>query len=1072
MGRIFFTTIIFVIVTNVLFGQRLLNGVVITKESSTPVPGASIYIVSRDSTIFSDESGKFKFFINVNGDSLKISHIGFITQEVYISPQLSSIEIFLDSVGQVIDEVQIQTGYYQLPRERLTGSFTFLSEKEISRNHSPHILQRLEGLVPGLQFTKQGSSDPNDIRIRGIGTIESDSSPLIVIDGFIQERYIANNIDILGLLNPNDVHSITILKDAAAASIWGARAGNGVIVITTKKGQIAKKPIISFSNTTRIIEKPNLFYNKNRLPAKYTMEIEKAAYERGLYPEQDQTPIPYYVELLIAYRNGEITKDELEYQEKILSSTDVRNEALKYLYKSGSSHQYSLGIRGGSNIIRYNFSGGYLKENDVLVRNSSEQYNMNMNADISLSNKLELKLGWSVGMKNVDNNGISLDQLNSRPHIISTYMPLVSTNGDPLPILKNQRFDYQSKALEMGLLDWYYRPLEELSLGDQTSWGKDNRMNFSFNYKFPIGINLNSSYQYTFGSSQTENYYSPETYYVRDLVNSFTQSDGSKVIPWGGIITGTPLNQTQSWTFRNQINYSRFYGIHHELNALFGNEIREYINFTKPGYTIFNFDKDVLQGQTMFDYSKVYARRPTGSSRLPTPQSQMSKHINRFLSYYANASYTYRRFLSLSGSIRWDGSNIFGVKTNQKGVPLWSTGIAWNVHNSNFFNSREFLSKLKLRASYGSAGNVNKKVSVFPVIFYSSRPISTGLQEVLVTSYGNPSLRWEKVNILNVGSDFELFQNRISGSIEYYVKYAEDLIGKDYMAPSTGVIEREGPSNMINYANLQTNGWDFKFSSFNKIGALSWISDLNLGIVHNKITHFNTPDITSVTTFISSSPPRTGYSKDVLYAYPWFGLDSSTGKPIVYINGEKSEDYTAYRNSLSLEDLKVYKSSIPTFHGFIRNGIGWKQFNLSVSISWDAGFYFRTNSMAPGEEFIINQNFHHMDYLKRWKNPGDEKHTNVPAYSDNYDPSLAAIYKNSSATIHKGDNIRLKDIQISYKFSSLNNNSNWPEFTIKFTCLDNGLLWKATSIKEIDPSFLSSDYPSPRTWNFGFHMNF
>lgn len=1048
----------------IVVAQTVLRGTVMNKEEREPLSLVRLRVGSTDSTFFTDDFGRFHLSSNYIGDSLWVSHFGYKNQWIVLEYQKEGMEVYLEPEERLIEEVQIQTGYYHLPGDRLTGSFSQVTAEELAKSPSAHILQRLEGRVAGLQFIKAGSTDLNDIRIRGLGTIESDSSPLIIIDGFIQERSHLNNIDLLGMLNPDDVESISILKDAAAASIWGARAGNGVIVITTRKGKVGMKPTISFHNTIRYYDKPDLYYNPNRLPAATTMEIERDLFNKGLYPERNETPIPYYVELLISHRDGEISSEDLQAMEASLAQSDIREESLKYLYQNEKSQQYSFGIRGGSQAIRYNLSAGYFKEQGILVRNNKDRINLNLNTDISISDRFEVQFGWYFGLKRLELNGIGLESLHNRPNIISTYTQLANNDGLANAVPRDRRFAYQANAQSEGLLDWQYRPLEELELNNRGSSGQDNRLQGLITYRLPIGFSINSSYSYGFGNTRSRTHYSPESYYVRDLVNSFTQRNGSMIIPWGAIATSSPTNRLDSWTLRNQLNYIRSFGNHH-IHALSGNEIREAVTFTEPGYTLYNFDDDILTGLSVFDYTRMYEKRPSGSGRIPMPSNSMLKIANRFLSYYANATYSYNNTFNLSGSLRWDASNIFGVKTNQKGVPLWSSGIAWNLNSG--------IPIKRLRMTYGSAGNVNKNVSVLPIIHYTGLETTTGLPEVFITSWGNPSLRWEKIITLNIGVDFSLFDKRLYGSLDYYKKYAEDLIGKDYMAPSTGIIEREGPSNKINYANLETKGFDFQLHSRNNKGNFSWDVDVFMSLVGNKITNYNTADVATLSPFFSTPPPRIGYSRDVLYALPWFGLNGDNGMPVIGKDNIAQDDYLAYQNSMTSDDLIVFKSAVPRFYGSLHNTLGWKSLRVGFTLSWNAGHVFRTSSIAPGEEWNVDMNTHHIDYFHRWKQPGDENSTNVPAYSLAYDPSLAFIYKSSSALVMKADHIRLKQVTISYDLTK--RNLSWlptQKISLLLSSHDLGLIWSAANIKGIDPDYPNSDYPARRNWSFSLQMNF
>jgi len=556
------------------------------------------------------------------------------------------------------------------------------------------------------------------------------------------------------------------------------------------------------------------------------------------------------------------------------------------------------------------------------------------------------------------------------------------------------------------------------------------------------------------------------------MVNRFTQENGSLIIPRAAIFSaGNPV-ESISHSGRAQLNYSRSFGKDHVVSALAGGEIRQLVQNTRPGYRLYNYDRDLLTGTGYYDYMVRYKVRPSGSTRIPAPPANRRRFTDRYLSYFGNASYAYRKRYVLSASVRWDGSNLFGVKANQKGTPLWSVGGSWTPSSENFYDMG-WLPHLRLRATYGSSGNVNKLVSVYPTVAYTTDFLS-GLQTARIISAGNPSLRWEQVNTLNLALDFATKSHRISGSLDYYIKDAEDLIGADFLAPSTGIITNGSASNsnLINYANLRTRGIDLQLKTRNLIGAVQWNTMLLFNYVRNEVTHFNTAETNQVHHYTGAvgRVPAEGDSRDAVYAFPWYGLDGQTGFPIVHVNGGASDDYRSY---YQVENLNVVGLSVPPCYGSIRNELAWKGVSVSILLSWKQGYVFRKDSSLPRAEYIAPSNYH-MDYLRRWQAPGDEQHTNVPAQhlGPDADGYMGSYYQYAEVLVAQGDHIRLQDVNLSYSLPpGWMRKTPFQQVSLYTYARNLGVLWRANR-DGIDPDYPTAEYPAPRTVAFGIRVDF
>lgn len=1045
------------------FAQIHLQGEVVNTEGN-PLPHSNVVLLNSKVKTQTGKRGNFNMICPLKSDTLTVTHTGYVTYKQNVTQNsILPLRIVLQPQIQSLEEVTISTGYYSLPKERATGSFSQLDTKTLNRTVSPDILSRLEGMASGLQFNRQQVTGENKktptLRIRGLATIESDETPLIVLDNFPYEGDINN-------INPNDVESVTVLKDAAAASIWGARAGNGVIVITTKKGRYNQKTNIGFHTNFTVGNKPDLFYNRRFLSSEAVLEIEQERFLRNGFTQDPLTVLPDFVETLFSYKN-DLQNAALLAQKKLLSGYDVRKEASKYLYQNSLNRQYALSLNGGGERYRYFVSGGYDRIRENVIGNNSQRLSLNLQNSFNVSTNLELMLGLKYTDQNFNGNGLNLQQLNPEGQLVSTYQRIADAQGMPLSIPYRMRTAYVSNTGRSDLLDWNFKPLEEQKLANATSHANEVLLNTELKYRFLQGFNAVFSYQFLQSKADGQSYFSPDSYYTRNLVNKFTQSNGQRIIPYNGILQGQGASRGTSHSGRMQLNYNKQFNDRHELNALAGGEIRSQVLNGFPGYTLYNYNEDLFTGTTYFDYTRSYPVLPAGNLNIPAPTASLSRLTDRYLSYFGNFSYTYASRYTLSGSSRWDGSNLFGVKTNQKGVPLWSAGASWDISKEAFYHLK-FLPYQRFRLTYGSSGNVNKQVSAYPTVNFNT---FQQLPIAQVTSIGNPGLRWEKIKTLNAGWDFGFSGNRIKGSIEYYRKKSTDLIGIDYMAPSTGITNGVGNlQNKINYATMKSTGIDVQLSVQILRGALNWESTLLASYVRNSITHFNSnQNLTALSYFAPLAPPAVGQSRDVVYALPWQGLNPLNGKPVVIMNGAEGADYQAYINGLQKTDLVMAGVSVAPYYGSFRNTFSFKNFELNALFTWKAGYVFRRSSISPGQEYQSSMNYH-TDLLRRWKNTGDERVTQVPAAGE-YNIYQSHVYEYSKALITKGDYIRLQDVNVSYtldqKFVEKLNIRNLRLF---LNCTNVGILWRANK-QGIDPEYPEASYPQVRTIAFGIQMN-
>ncbi|WP_400261169.1 hypothetical protein ACFX5U_14560 [Sphingobacterium sp. SG20118] len=453
-----------------------------------------------------------------------------------------------------------------------------------------------------------------------------------------------------------------------------------------------------------------------------------------------------------------------------------------------------------------------------------------------------------------------------------------------------------------------------------------------------------------------------------------------------------------------------------------------------------------------------------GTSTL-SDKNQLGGYTDRFLSYYANGGYTYKDRYIINTSFRKDASNLFGVKSNDRGQPFWSVGGAWILTKEDFLRNSVF-DFLKLRVTYGYNGNVNTSKSAFPIIEVQSdlQPI-TNQNYAFMMSPPNADLRWERVGTLNLGLDFSIKGGRLSGSIEHYRKKPKDLIILTNVDPTTGY-----STLMVNGGNLDIKGWDISLNTKPlKFDDFEWSNNVVFSYNRSIVVQSSVEDQRGVSKISSSNymmmTPVAGMDLFSQLTFKWAGLDPQTGEPQGYVNGEVSKDYIAIYNSKT-SDLENHGSLMPLYFGSFRNNFQYKSWELSCNISYQLGHVFLRNTFT-NDNFIANK-IGHADYSKRWQKPGDELITDVPAftYPNNYYGSR--FYMMSSALVEPADQIKLRDIQFSYTFP-MRKNTKFKNLRLYAYFQNIGTVWRANKLG-IDPEYGNS-LPDPLSSSLGLSFN-
>lgn len=1073
MNKILYLSALLLLFSSVALGQRTITGRVLAMPEKRPLEGATIKLKGYPGAVRSLRDGTFRVAVSPGASVLVASYLGYETKEVTVKEVSDrELSIYLNPAQSQLKEVTVSTGYQQLPRERATGSFEKIDSAALSRIISPSILTRLDGLVSGVVFDRRGSysiNGPvninNTFTVRGLSTLNSNASPLIILDNFPYEGDIND-------INPNDILDISVLKDASAASIWGARAGNGVIVITTRKGRYNAATRIGFTSNLSVASKPDLFSYHEISSADY-ISAERYLFDQGFYNAlesgNERAALSPVIEMLIKKRDGLLSPEQAQSQIEALATADVRNDYLENVYRKSLNRQAAVNVSGGSESYHYLISAGYDNNRLQLINTHNDRISLRAENSIRLSKKLELQAQIIYTMANNYSTPASFayNQLRVSGKRLYPYARLVNSNGEPAEIA-TYRQGFLDTAGNGKLLDWRYKPLVDAEQASLKVKAQNALLNAGISYRFSPSFSADVKYQYQRGTSNTGTLYSEESYYTRNLVNFFTQinPDGvTRPVPAGAILD-QGNREMASYSARGQLSYSNVFNGIHSFSAIAGGEIRQ-TKTEGTGTRIYGYSESPLSSSVV-DLTHTYPVYDNISYDQYIPDNSfLNSYLNRYTSLYANMSYSLLNRYTLSGSVRKDASNILGVKTNEKGVPLWSTGITWDLSKENFYQL-SFLPQLKLRYTLGYSGNVNTGLSAYATImFYSNDPSAFNQTYASVLNPPNPELRWEKVRMQNFAVDFSAFGNRFRGSIEHYRKKTSDLLALTPVDGTTGFT-----TATRNSGSTFANGWDINLTSENLRGKLKWSSNYLFSYNRTKVRRYDY-EYSNAGAYVGSGATVTPLKGSMVYpviSYRWAGLNSDTGDPQGYLEGKVSTDYSAIISKSTFSDLVFHGSAIPLYFGTFRNTFSFRDFSLSAGISFRFDYYFRRASLSYYDLFY--NGLGNKEYADRWQKQGDERTTNVPSLSYPADSYRDQFYNFSEVTVERGDNIRLQDITFSWQVPS----ALLSRFKIKsariYSYLNNlGILWRKNKLG-LDPDYGTDNIAAPRSLAIGISADF
>lgn len=1040
--------------------ERSIRGRIGLYEGDGIVYNAGVTIREAGSTnaAITDEKGYFSMKLKTNEAQLSISCVGYETSELEAGDR-SMVNVTLRQSLRNIPEVVISTGYQSLARKNTTGAYSQIGSAEIQRRSSQSLTSLLEGSIPGLTLatgytgtSKDRQQNGINIQVRGGSAIQTErTAPLIIVDGFPVNQ-LPDNM--------NDVEKVDVLKDAAAAAIWGARASNGVIVVTTKRGKEGKLKV-NYATNMYFTQRPD-YSTLKRANSADLVDYDKELYDRGFIKpyifEGSRGGYSPSFDLLFQLDKGLITDAEFKRKQDSLGSISNRSQVSDLLLRTGVRQNHYLSLSGGGKGYRFMVSGSYDKGKSVYITDKTESMQLNTRGDFELNPNLRF---------NVDINSVFQD-LKTAPNIsgniqqLAPYQLLVDANGNYLYDYTDFNKAANDELKPLGYADNGRNLLQDARLSNNRNKNFGLRTNVGGEWKIIKGLTLSAGFLYDRMKQSGRDLVSQYSSDQRVYINQFTTLDGNKAIY--NLPQGDRLNQSEytnnNWAFRSQLNYTNLFKGKHFVNFIAGTEVKRYVS---EGFTATKFGyNDDLQSWVPFDQKMLLNgnQKWWDGNYIPvydaTKNDLFSYNDERQRSYYGTGTYTYNDRYTFTGSYRVDQSNLFGTDPKYRRTPLWSLGGAWDIAREEFFHM-DNVSMLKLRGSVGLTGNFDRTTTPLLV---ANRLYSAKLNEFYArVNNFNPKLRWERTRTVNLGVDLTMYDGRLQVSVDAYNKYGYDLLGNTLLDPTVGFTNMK-----INAAKMRNKGIELAIQgNIIETRQFKWNSRLNAGYNKNVIVENKIPDGSPELNRISGTTQYVeGYARESVWSYRWAGLDDH-GNPQVY--GDKGEKVKVAQFS-SLVNSGTYRAP---FSGGFTNVFTYRGFFASALTTFNFGNVLRREMPDMyGYSFSNALNYQIKD---RWRKPGDEAKTDIAAITPSFDPAdfydgRERAMQYSSNSVIPGDYIRLREIQLGYNLPASLLKGSFLRGVHLIAQMNNVALWKKNKYgidpEAIDPMNGSYYLPEPK----------
>ena len=1014
--------------------EVLLKGKVVD-EKKEPLPGVTILVKGTSVGAVTDANGQFAMRVPETANlALVFSFIGMEPKEVAYKGQ-QEFYVVMKTAKEELEEVVV-TGYMKLKKESFTGNTTTVNKDQLLKTNNKNVIAALQAFEPSFRIkdNKLFGSDPNSLpefTIRGEGSIgmnrglemekarrsqrtslkDNPNLPIFIMDGFevsVQKVY---DMDI------NRIESMTILKDAAATALYGAKAANGVIVVTTKKGHVGA-PIVNYNMTTTFRQRPRYTDRKiNLMNSRERIQFSRELFDNHYRYDYNANMVGYEGALLELY-SGKI--NDKQFAEKVAKLETMNTDWFDLLTQDTWSHQHTLSISGGSEQTRYYSSLGYTRDNDVIKGNYNERYTAAMNLETTFNKwfTAELQFQGNLSKKKYNQDEISYNS--------SRAIPAFDEAGEYAYYLK-----YNSAGYNHYL---NYNILNEL----ENSYSKQNAssitVNTNLNFRFTDWLNAQAILSYTNSNTEIEGYWGPETWHAAGLRQSNygdKETPSYSLLPFGGELSQNQTRQN-SYTVRLQANLNKYFGTNeqHNISASGGFEMSSsHYNGLSAVYRGYYPDRgkmfvNNINAEEWPDYAAWAA------NNTPTIKDDLSNMVSGYLTL----AYSYYNYFTLNVNGRTDGSNRFGDKSNDKFLPIWSVSGNYNLSEHSFIKQRNWLNYLSLKASFGYQGNMLSSVS--PVLLMKKNPLDPYYGEMTATvdQIPNPNLKWEKTKSFNTGLTFILLDKRISVETEYYYKRTKDAFMTKEVASMNGV-----DSYAINGGDIENKGFGVDVT-LNPIRTKDWHWTLSTSFSkdYNKVK--NDPDAQTYDylDFLNGTVVVKNKAVNTFYSYKFVGLSPLSGGPVF-------DDYKEYQHKLDgLSKYDTFRKVLtasgrrePYMSGSLTTNLRYKNIRLSGTFAYSLGAKVRLFQMYRSNLIAPESNLRR-ELLDRWQNPGDEKHTNIPVVIGQFEPyyhtynehwsqnsyynvqpfasSLWKMYDYSDLRVVSGNYLKCNNLMVTYEF--------------------------------------------------------
>lgn len=1091
-----------ILLSSFAFSQRVLNGQ-IKDANGEALIGVTIFNENTQDGSITDIDGNFSITVNPS-DILVIRMLGMKTQRITINNQ-SSLNITLDEDILVTDEVVI-TGFQEVDRKLFTGASESLKMDDIRPQGMVDASRVLEGQVAGVNVDNVSGTFGTSarIRIRGNASINGNNQPLFVVDGVILEDL--SNVDTDDLisgnantlvsssianLNPNDIESFQVLKDASATAIYGARAANGVIVITTKRGR---------SGQLRINYNAN--FSVKLRPTYNQFDLLNSAEELSVYRELSRKGIVDISSSVRARNYGALGKmytlianHELEWgqggglNETFLNQYENANtDWFDVLFRDfGLQQQHSLSFTTGSEKSNNYYSISFLNDQGQTIADQVKRFTGTARNTYFISDQFNFGLKLSASYRDQTAPGTRNRELDpitgqfNRDFDINPYSYSLNTARSIRPYDQNGNLEFFRRNFApfniLHELDNNFIDIRVIDVSTQTDFEFMPRDDISLKGVFQVRYaNTERDHTITENSNQAEAFRANGTQFIQQSNNLLYNDPNNPglnpvvVLPQGGF---KYLDRSELLNFFSRVSgdWSKTFNEIHEVNVLAGQELR-LTNRTESSSTglgvVYESGGVVVTDPNIIEFFNLQN----------IDYFSLDQEKDRFIGWFLNGGYAYNSKYVANFTFRYDGSNQLGKSREARYLPTWNVSGAWNLYNESFMQQVPVITDVRIRGTYGVSGNLPPQASARLNLQSDVTIRPTDVEPYLfIADLTNEVLTWEKLKEFNVGLDFALFDRKIDVTMDYYIRNSFDLIG----VVQTSGVGGQG-LKVGNFADMEIIGYEFSINSTNyDRNGLSWRTNLNMGYSRDRITKLDFGP-RYVDAIGQNGAAVLGRPRRSIYSTNFAGLNDEGVPTFINSEGQRVLQFDLQSRE-GIEDALVFEGSAePRASGGFTNIISYKGLTLNVLLSFKWGYKIRLNDAF----FETYTDFDALpgQLVDRWAVPGDEELTNIPtivdrnvAQSDGNIVLAYRLYNKSTERIANGDYVRLKTVRLSYQLpDSFISKLGFQHANVAVEGQNLALLYAdRENLRGQDPEFFSSggvSLPQPRLITFSLNVGF